>query len=155
MGNYFAEIEQSAFNQASVPPGLGFSPDKMLQARLFSYHDAHLYRLGTNYQLIPVNRPKCPFHNGQRDGQMMGGMMLEKKIGRFDDRAHNDFYAQPRALFQQLDKDEQQDLFDNMAGPLADAKKDIQDKMLSQLDKVDPKYGQGVRDAIKKKAEKS
>merc|ERR1711991_803657 len=73
MGNYFAEIEQSAFNQASVPPGLGFSPDKMLQARLFSYHDAHPYRLGTNYQLIPVNRPKCPFHNGQRDGQMMVG----------------------------------------------------------------------------------
>ena len=51
-------------------PGLGYSPDKMLQGRLFAYHDAQLYRVGTNHQHLPVNRPRCPFHNQQRDGAM-------------------------------------------------------------------------------------
>jgi catalase len=69
--NYFAEVEQAAFSPANVVPGIGFSPDKMLQARLFSYHDAHLYRLGANYQLLPVNRPHAaPVNNYQRDGFM-------------------------------------------------------------------------------------
>jgi len=69
--NYFAEVEQAAFSPANVVPGIGFSPDKMLQARLFSYHDAHLYRLGTNYQLLPVNRAHAAqVRNYQRDGAM-------------------------------------------------------------------------------------
>jgi catalase len=68
--NYFADVEQSAFNPASIIPGIGFSPDKMLQGRLFSYGDAQRYRLGVNHNLIPVNAPKCPSHIYHRDGQM-------------------------------------------------------------------------------------
>lgn len=70
--NYHAEVEQVAFSPANIVPGLGYSPDKMLQGRLFGYHDAQLYRVGTNHQHLPVNAPRCPFHNQQRDGQMAG-----------------------------------------------------------------------------------
>ena len=68
--NYFAQIEQAAFNPANVVPGIGFSPDKMLQGRLFSYGDAQRYRLGVNHNQIPVNAPRCPFHSYHRDGMM-------------------------------------------------------------------------------------
>lgn len=68
--NYFAEVEQSAFNPANVVPGIGFSPDKMLQGRLFSYGDTQRYRLGVNHQHIPVNAPRCPVHSYHRDGAM-------------------------------------------------------------------------------------
>jgi catalase len=68
--NYFADVEQSAFAPAHVVDGIGYSPDKMLQGRLLSYPDAHRYRLGVNYEQIPVN--KCPFMvaNYERDGHM-------------------------------------------------------------------------------------
>ena len=68
--NYFAEVEQAAFNPANIVPGIGFSPDKMLQGRLFSYGDAQRYRLGVNHHLIPVNRARCPVHSYHRDGAM-------------------------------------------------------------------------------------
>lgn len=68
--NYFAEVEQSAFNPANVVPGIGFSPDKMLQGRLFSYGDAQRYRLQVKHQSIPVNAPRCPVHSYHRDGAM-------------------------------------------------------------------------------------
>ncbi|EGB15105.1 Catalase [Pseudodesulfovibrio mercurii] len=69
--NYFAEVEQAAFNPSNLVPGIGVSPDKMLQGRLFSYHDTHLHRLGPNYHLIPVNQAKhAPEMNYQRDGFM-------------------------------------------------------------------------------------
>ncbi len=68
--NYFAEIEQAAFTPSNTVPGIGFSPDKMLQARLFSYADAHRYRLGTHYEALPVNAPKCPVHHYHKDGAM-------------------------------------------------------------------------------------
>jgi catalase len=68
--NFFAEVEQSAFNPANIVPGIGFSPDKMLQGRLFSYGDAQRYRLGVNHHLIPVNAPRCPVHSYHRDGAM-------------------------------------------------------------------------------------
>ncbi|MGF7011159.1 catalase [Lachnospiraceae bacterium PF1-22] len=68
--NYFAEVEQAAFNPANIVPGVGLSPDKLLQGRLFSYGDAQRYRLGVNHHSIPVNAPKCPFHAYHRDGQM-------------------------------------------------------------------------------------
>jgi catalase len=68
--NYFADVEQSAFNPANIVPGIGLSPDKMLQGRLFSYGDAQRYRLGVNHMSIPVNAPKCPVHAYHRDGQM-------------------------------------------------------------------------------------
>ncbi len=68
--NYFAEVEQAAFNPAHVVPGISFSPDKLLQGRLFSYGDAHRYRLGINHDQIPVNRAHCPVHSYHRDGMM-------------------------------------------------------------------------------------
>lgn len=68
--NYFADVEQSAFAPSNTVNGIGLSPDKMLQARIFAYPDAHRYRLGANYEQIPVNRPVVPVHNFQRDGYM-------------------------------------------------------------------------------------
>jgi len=68
--NYFTDVEQAAFNPANIIPGIGLSPDKLLQGRLFSYGDAQRYRLGVNHSSIPVNAPKCPVHSYHRDGQM-------------------------------------------------------------------------------------
>ncbi|CAK8743518.1 Catalase [Sodalis praecaptivus] len=68
--NYFAEVEQAAFAPSNVVPGVGLSPDKMLQGRVFAYADAQRYRIGTNYQQLPVNAPRRPYHNYQRDGAM-------------------------------------------------------------------------------------
>ncbi|MBN9542786.1 MAG: catalase [Alphaproteobacteria bacterium] len=68
--NYFNEIEQAAFSPSNIVPGIGFSPDKMLQARILSYADAHRYRLGTHYESLPVNQPKCPVHHYHKDGSM-------------------------------------------------------------------------------------
>lgn len=68
--NYFADVEQAAFNPAHIVPGIGLSPDKLLQGRLFSYGDAQRYRLGVNHDQIPVNRARCPVHSFHRDGMM-------------------------------------------------------------------------------------
>src|ERR1700738_2084994 len=68
--NYFAEIEQAAFAPSNIVPGISFSPDKMLHARVFSYADAHRYRLGTHYEALPVNAPRCPVHHYHKDGPM-------------------------------------------------------------------------------------
>ncbi len=68
--NYFAEVEQAAFSPAHVVPGIGFSPDILLQGRLFAYGDAQRYRLGVNYNQIPVNRAKVAVHDYHRDGKM-------------------------------------------------------------------------------------
>jgi catalase len=68
--NFFADVEQSAFAPAHIVDGIGFSPDKVLQGRILAYPDAQRYRLGANYEQIPVNRPICPVHNYQRDGMM-------------------------------------------------------------------------------------
>ncbi len=70
--NYFAETEQAAFSPGNLVPGIGASPDKMLQARLMAYPDAHRYRIGANANQLPVNSPRCPFHHYQRDGAMAG-----------------------------------------------------------------------------------
>ncbi|MBL1261547.1 MAG: catalase [Thiotrichaceae bacterium] len=70
--NYFAETEQAAFSPSNLVPGIGASPDKMLQARLLAYSDAHRYRIGANVNQLPVNSPRCPFHHYQRDGVMAG-----------------------------------------------------------------------------------
>jgi hypothetical protein len=76
----FAEVEQVAFSPANVVPGIGFSPDRMLQARLFSYGDAQRYRLGVNFNQIPVNQPRCPFHSYHRDGAMVAQLDKGKPL---------------------------------------------------------------------------
>lgn len=97
--NYFAEIEQAAFEPSNVVPGMGFSPDKMLQARIFSYADAHRYRIGTNYASLSVNAPKCPMHGYHRDGAMRfgdnGGGSGNYEPNSFDGPVEDKTYAEP------------------------------------------------------------
>ncbi|MEA9984866.1 catalase [Subtercola sp. RTI3] len=68
--NFFAEVEQSSFSPANLVPGVGLSPDRMLMGRVFSYHDTHLHRIGTNYQQLPINAPKAEVHTYSKDGAM-------------------------------------------------------------------------------------
>jgi catalase len=97
--NFFAHVEQAAFAPAHVVDGISYSPDKMLQGRILSYPDAHRYRLGTNYEQLPVNR--CPFaaNNYQRDGQMRldgnGGSQPNYFPNSFDEIQQDDSYKQP------------------------------------------------------------
>jgi catalase len=175
--NYFAEIEQAAFEPRNVVPGMGFSPDKMLQARLISYPDAHRYRLGGNYQSLPVNTPKCPFATYNRDGTMalgdnggaspnyepnsFGGpkdnpRYVERKVnldnpvmGRWDHRVHDgDYYTQAGNLFRMMPKDAQERLCSNIAATLHQVEKRIRDLQISHFEKCDPAYGAGVAKAI-------
>ncbi|MCD2516419.1 catalase [Massilia sp. G4R7] len=174
--NYHAEVEQAAFSPANVPPGMGYSPDKMLQGRLFAYHDAQLYRVGTNHQHLPVNAPRCPFHNQQRDGAMAianGGaarnyatidsvgrgalgmghgepeLPISDDAGRYDFRGMEDDYTQAGNLFRLMTAQERQNLCDNLAGALSTVDEDIVLRQLRQFDKADPAYGRGVREALK------
>ena len=175
--NYHAEVEQAAFSPANVVPGLGYSPDKMLQGRLFAYHDAQLYRVGTNHQHLAVNRPRCPFHNQQRDGAMaidnggaatnyeavnaagsrpLGfghgdpGWTVDGVAGRYDPRGTEDDHSQAGNLFRLLPAQEKQNLFHNIAGALAQVSVDIQQRQLAHFDKADPAYGTGVRGALER-----
>ncbi|WP_374359049.1 catalase [Pseudoduganella danionis] len=174
--NYHAEVEQAALSPANIVPGMGYSPDKMLQARLFAYHDAQLYRVGTNHQHLPVNAPRCPFHNQQRDGAMaisnagaaqnydtvaaagsapqgMGHgepvLELTGAAGRYDGRGQEDDYTQAGNLFRLMSPQAQQNLFDNLAGPLSQVSSEIIARQLAQFDQADPAYGAGVRAALK------
>ena len=92
--NYFAEVEQSAFNPANVVPGIGFSPDKMLQGRLFSYGDAQRYRLGVNHHQIPVNAPRCPYHSYHRDGAMRVDGNYGSTLG-YEPNSYGEWQQQP------------------------------------------------------------
>jgi len=174
--NYHAEVEQAAFSPSNVVPGLGYSPDKMLQGRLFGYHDAQLYRVGTNHQHLPVNAPRCPVHNHQRDGAMAlanGGaarnyqrldsvgagatgmghgepeLPLDGNAGRFDFRGQEDDYTQAGNLFRLMTGQERQNLCDNLAGPLSQVDEDILQRQLGHFDQADPAYGRGVRASLK------
>jgi catalase len=174
--NYHAEVEQAALSPANVVPGMGFSPDKMLQARLFAYHDAQLYRVGTNHQHLPVNAPRCPFHNQQRDGAMAlanGGaeqnyaavqaegsaphgmghgeppLALSGAAGRYDGRGREDDFTQAGNLFRLFSEQERLNLFENLAGPMSQVSDEIIQRQLALFDRADPAYGAGVRAALK------
>jgi len=175
--NYFAEIEQAAFSPSNVVPGIGFSPDKMLQARLFAYADAHRHRLGTHYEALPVNRPRCPVHHYHKDGAMrffandsgnpdayyepnsMGGpvqapayaeppLRIDGDAARYDHREGNDDYGQARALFQLFDDAQRQRLFANVAASMRGVPKAIVERQIAVFGKVDPAYGEGVEKAL-------
>ena len=173
--NYHAEVEQAAFSPANIVPGMGYSPDKMLQGRLFGYHDAQLYRVGTNHQHLPVNAPRCPVHNQQRDGQMAvanggaaqnystvaaagsgasgfghgdPGWSLKGVAGRTDGRGAEDDFTQAGNLFRILSPVEQAKLFANLAGPLSQVSDEILQRQLGHFDKADLAYGAGVRAAL-------
>ena len=173
--NVFAEVEQAAFNPAHVVPGISFSPDKMLQGRLFSYGDAQRYRLGGNNVHIPVNAPRCPVHSYHRDGQMrvdgnQGARLayepnsfgewaeqpeyaepplsLEGAADHWNHRVDDDYYSQPRALFQLMSPAQQQALFDNTARAIRGASQEVIERHIGNCSKADPAYGAGVREAI-------
>ena len=173
--NHFAEVEQAAFNPANVVPGISFSPDKMLQGRLFSYGDAQRYRLGVNHSHIPVNAPKCPFHSYHRDGQMrvdgnQGGTLgyepnseqewaeqpdfrepplsIEGAADHWNHRVDEDYYSQPRALFRLMTAVQQQALFDNTARAISGASEQVKQRHIGNCTLCDPAYGAGVAEAI-------
>jgi catalase len=173
--NHFAEVEQAAFNPANIVPGISFSPDKMLQGRLFSYGDAQRYRLGVNHASIPVNAPRCPFHSYHRDGQMrvdgnQGGatpyqpnsydewveqpdfreppLALEGAADHWNHRSDDDYYSQPRLLFQLMTPEQQTLLFDNTARAIDGASAEVVARHIENCTKCDPAYGAGVTQAI-------
>jgi catalase len=173
--NYFAEVEQVAFSPANVVPGISFSPDKMLQGRLFSYGDAQRYRLGVNHHQIPVNAPKCPFHSYHRDGSMRVDsnagaavgyepnskgewqeqpdfaeppLALEGMADHWNHRVDDDYYSQPGALFRLMTPAQQQVLFDNTARAVGGAAREIQERHIANCSKADPAYGAGVAKAL-------
>lgn len=174
--NYFADVEQAAFNPANVVPGIGFSPDKMLQGRLFSYGDAQRYRLGVNHYQIPVNKPQCPFHNHHRDGAMRvdgneGSTLhyfpnsyqqweeqkdyVEPSLGLDGDADHwdfreddDDYYTQPGNLFRLMTAEQQEVLFKNTAAEVGGAEQFIQERHIRNCYKADPAYGIGVAKAL-------
>ncbi|WP_374580495.1 catalase [Pseudoduganella sp.] len=175
--NYHADVEQAAFTPANVVPGIGFSPDRMLQSRLFAYGDAQRYRLGVNHHQIPVNTPRCPFHSYHRDGGMRvdgnhGGsigyepnskgewaqqpayaepaLALDGAAARWNHRADDDYYSQPRALFRLMDEQQRQALFDNTARSLQGASLEIQQRHIENCNKADEAYGAGVAAALDK-----
>ena len=171
--NYFAEVEQAAFSPGNFVPGIAASPDKMLQARVISYHDAHLHRLGPNYQLLPINAPKAVKANTyQRDGTMrtddnggggpnywpnsMGGpepdasvaepaIDLEGQAARHPQEVTEDDFFQPGELFRRVMTDsDREHLIGNIVAHLCGAQKRIQLRQTALFYKVDPAYGKGV-----------
>ncbi len=174
--NYFADVEQAAFNPAHIVPGISFSPDRMLQGRLFSYGDAQRYRLGVNHAQIPVNTPRCPYHSYHRDGAMrvdgnQGSRLhyepnsqgewqeqpdfsepplaLEGAADRFDFwEDEPDYFTQPGDLFRLLSPAQQQVLFENTARNMNGVPDAIKMKHICHCMQADPAYGQGVAKAL-------
>jgi catalase len=174
--NYFADVEQAAFNPANIVPGIGFSPDRMLQGRLFSYGDAQRYRLGVNHHQIPVNAPRCPVHGFSRDGAMRvdgnygstphyepnsngtwqeqpgyaePALALEGAADRWDYRDDDDdYYTQPGLLFGLMDEAQREALFGNTARAMGDASDEVKARHIANCAKADPAYGEGVAAAL-------
>ena len=173
--NYYAQIEQSSFSPSNIVPGIGFSPDKMLQARIFSYADAHRYRVGTHYEMLPVNRPSVEVQTYHLDGPMrfdrpagtdhyyepnsFNGpveqpaakeppMRISGDAERYNHRLGNDDYSQPRALFHLFDDAQKQRLFSNIAASMGGVPAHILDRAIGEFTNVDPAYGAGVRHAL-------
>jgi catalase len=175
--NYFAEVEQAAFSPGNFVPGIGTSPDKMLQGRLFAYHDAHRYRLGANYLLLPVNQPKgAKAKNYQRDGYMrfdgnegdsvnyypnsFGGPEPDLKtaeptfevsgiVARQPYLHPNSDFVQPGDLYRKVMTDlDREHLIGNIVTHLGNASKEIQLRQTRIFSKADPEYGQQVAEGL-------
>ena len=175
--DYFTEIELAAFSPSNMVPGISWSPGRMLQARIFSYADAHRYRLGTHYEALPVNRPRCPVHNYHKDGLMrffepttgnpdafyepnsFNGpvedprfveppLRLAGDATRYNHREGNDDYRQPGDLFRLIGKEAQQRLVNNVAGAMQGVPREIVERQLGHFAKADPKYAEGVAQAL-------
>ncbi|AQS89013.1 catalase [Neoasaia chiangmaiensis] len=175
--NYFAEIEQSSFSPSNIVPGIGFSPDKMLQGRLFAYADAHRYRVGTHYEALPVNRPKVPVRTYHMDGPMRfdatEGSDAYYEPNSFDGPAEarqaiepplrvsgeatyyahrddGDDYAQPRALYRLFDDAQRQRFHTNIASAMVGVPRHIVERQLSHFERADPVWARGVRENLER-----
>jgi len=175
--NYFADVEQSAFNPSAFVPGIGPSPDKMLQARLMSYADTHLYRLGVNYREIPVNAPRCAVANYERDGAMAtakhyGGTpnywpnshagapdadpqyidpawrLGEVIVNRYDSTVDHDDFTQVANMYRLFDDGHRDRLARRIAGVLGQARKEVQMRQIGLFFKVDEDYGRRVAEKL-------
>jgi catalase len=171
--NYFQEIESAAFSPSNVVPGISWSPDKMLQARIFSYADAHRYRLGTHYEMLPVNAARCPVHHYHKDGPMrffkqltgnpdafyepnsFNGPMQDERFrepplkisgvaDRFNHRDGNDDYRQPGDLFRLMGPQAQARLMDNTVEAMQGVPVEIVKRWIGHCYKADPDYGNGL-----------
>ncbi len=169
--NYHAHVEQAAFSPANIVPGMGFSPDKMLQGRLFAYHDAQLYRVGTNHQQLAVNQPRCPVHHHQRDGQMAidngggaanyanvaaagagtagfgfgdAGWALSGVAGHHDERGASDDYTQAGNLYRVMTPDARDRLTSNIANAMRSVDPETQQRQIGHFTQADPAYGAAV-----------
>jgi len=177
--NYFAQIEQLAFSPSNVVPGIGFSPDKLLQARVFAYADAHRYRIGTHYEKLPVNAPKCPVNHYHADGAMrpdvprygegdnayyepssFGGPQQDASVrepalplsgaaDRWNHRDGNDDYTQAGDLFRLLDDAQRQRLAGNIAASMAGVPDAIVARQLVHFAAADPRYAALVEQALR------
>ncbi len=173
--NYFAEVEQSAFAPSNIVPGIGYSPDKMLQGRIMAYTDAHRYRLGVNYETLPVNQPQAPVNHYQRDGYMrndgnFGGQPnyepnsfggpaqnpayaeppfpVDGDGARYNHRDGNDDYTQPGDLFRLMPDDAKARLIENIVGSMKSVPQSIQERQIAHFYKADPAYGRGVAQGL-------
>jgi catalase len=175
--NYFAEVEQLAFAPSHLIPGVEPSPDKMLQARLFSYPDTHRHRLGVNYQSIPVNMPlNTKVNNYQRDGSMMvhangggapnyfpnsfiGPTPSANGIWHSDsvsgdvlrcETGDEDNFSQCGEFFRNvLDADARERLTDNIAGHISCAQEFIRERAIANFASADANYGRMIRHKVK------
>lgn len=175
--NYFADVEQVAFTPANIVPGIGLSPDKMLQGRLFAYGDAQRYRLGVNHTSIPVNAPKCPVHGYHRDGQMrVDGnygatkgyepnsvsawqqqpafaeppLFAEGDIDRYnphDDKEDECFY-QAGDLYRLMTEDKRALLIENTARNIAPVTENVKYRHATHCYLADKEYGERMTAAI-------
>jgi len=179
--NYFAEVEQAAFEPKNIVPGMGYSPDKMLQARLISYPDAHRYRLGVNYDALPVNKPQCPVHTYTRDGAMrfdgnFGSApnyepnsfcgptedpeyrerprTITGSVDRHNHRLDSDYYSQPGNLFRLMEPDARDRLIENIVASMKSVPQRIQALQVRHFYNADPEYGTGVANGLGLNAEK-
>ncbi|AXK48322.1 catalase [Aliarcobacter trophiarum LMG 25534] len=173
--NYFQQVEQASFSPSNIVPGISFSPDKMLQARIFSYPDAQRYRVGTHYEMLPVNRPivevntynldgsmnfqikeptKAFYEPNSFDGAVEDSNFLEPdlEVGdiakRYNHRDVNDDFSQPRALFLLMSENQKEQLFNNIKDAMAGVPRDIVDRQIALFEKVHPDYASGVRKAL-------
>ena len=173
--NYFQQVEQASFSPSNIVPGISYSPDKMLQARIFSYPDAQRYRVGTHYEMLPVNRPIVEVNTYNLDGSMnfdikeptkafyepnsFDGPVEDKSylepdlaVGdiakRYDHRVGNDDFSQPRALFLLMSNSQKEQLFSNIKDAMAGVPRDIIDRQIALFEKVHPDYANGVKKAL-------
>ncbi|HQG04343.1 MAG TPA: catalase [Thermoleophilia bacterium] len=179
--NYFADVEQAAFDPAHFVPGIGPSPDKMLQGRLFAYGDAHRYRLGANHTQLPVNRPRAAtVANYHRDGFMRAdgnfgrarnyepnsfggpaetgeplyaGLATDGPSGTYEwDSREGDDFVQAGALYRVMDEAARARLVNNIAASLSQVSRDdIIARSIAHFEKADPEYGARVREAVAKR----